>query len=603
MAPRAEARVDDDISDEVAGRARQELAAASKAKKAADASAIAAKNAEMRERLAQQGAKTDANLEDADDAAANERRKELAAGSAARRADDAARLGAENAALAQRRSGTGPRTDDDIMDEAAGRARLELAAASKARRADDAAALAEANSALASRRSQVEQRTDDDIMDEEAGKMRLKLAAQYKAKREKQAAELAAKNAELQRRLALVRSRTNDGKGGGGPTGDLTDDLPPLERASTLSYATYLRFQANEENRVHADEVRAVKAQMGSLREAQALEWIKHGRQRVRERRQRQKQTRKAMGQLHKTNQEKVAGIRAEEAAWEELRIERKKDHEREGRVRVLEAAALDARLDAQEEAQDAREREEFSHQRAQIAEAAAEVRRSALLDKQRLASAQAAARVGVLVARSARLDLTSHLGEVKRDEAKHWEVQRQQREDEYLQRARDNRARAHAWRVSAKRSLRSAWKAKVKNAVKERGNDHLVAEEKLRIRQANRKEVQAVYGQRFASSSMEGLYLASPNARLSSARSSSRSVSRADSHRSHSSADASPRAPPLPIKPLASTASAVPPSPLASPTSSATGSPATSATPSSPLPLTTSVAKAKAARESAVNC
>ena len=562
----------------------------------------------MRERIASQQSRSDANLEDEDDAKANERRKQLAAESEVRRATEAKQLARENAVAARRRAEAGTRTDDDIMDERAGRARLELAAASKARRAAEAKALERANAELAARRREINQRTDDDIMDEESGRMRLKLAAESKARREAEAVKLAAKNAELQRRLSMVRSRTNDGDGGDGPTGSLDADMPPLHKASGLAYATFLRFQYNESNRMAADKVRGLKVEIDGLKTQQALEWMEHGRQRVKERQKREKETRKAISRMQKANREKVVHIRSEEAAWEELRIQRKEEHQREGRARVLEASALDARLDAQEEAVDAREREEFSRKRKEIAEAAAEVRQTVLLDKQRQVSAGAAARSASLTARSASLDVTSRMGEAKREESRQWYQQKQQQEEDYLQRARQNRSRAHEWRLSARRSLRAAWKVKVKAAVKERGNDHLVADAKRSIRQANRKEVQAIYSQRFADRAMEGIYLNSPMARLAGSLSSSRaSTTRTSSSRFDGSvalaggkaeqtaaticAGAGTSAPASPAAGTSAVAD-VAVSPLSTPTPSC---------PSSPLPLSSSPAKAKAAKQGAV--
>ena len=116
MPPTTAARTDNDITDEATGRARVELAAASKARSRAAAQLLAEQNAKLRQ---------------------------------------------QNATVEQR-------TDDDITDEAAGKRRIELAAASKARREAEAKALAQRNAEMRERRQQAANapRTDDDITDE-----------------------------------------------------------------------------------------------------------------------------------------------------------------------------------------------------------------------------------------------------------------------------------------------------------------------------------------------------------------------------------------------------------------------------------------------------
>ena len=85
-------RTDHDITDDAAGRARLDLAASSKAKKVAEAAELAERNAAIRERIASQQSRSDASLEDEDDTKVNERRKQLAAESEARRATEAMQL-------------------------------------------------------------------------------------------------------------------------------------------------------------------------------------------------------------------------------------------------------------------------------------------------------------------------------------------------------------------------------------------------------------------------------------------------------------------------------------------------------------------------------
>ena len=56
------------------------------------------------------------------------------------------------------------------------------------------------------------------------------------------------------------------------------------------SYATYLKFQAQEANRQLGDDVRLLKMELDRLKEEHAREWIARGQTRVQERKARQKQ-------------------------------------------------------------------------------------------------------------------------------------------------------------------------------------------------------------------------------------------------------------------------------------------------------------------------
>ncbi len=148
-------RVDSNLDDEAAGRARSKLAADAKARRKKEKQELAKKNAEMRARIS-------ANRKTA-------------------------------------------RTDDNLDDEEAGRMRAELAKRSAARRAKEEEMLDKANDKIFASIRSVDVRTDDDIMDEAAGLKRLELAAASEERRQQEKMDLAAKNKHMSDRLAKVR--------------------------------------------------------------------------------------------------------------------------------------------------------------------------------------------------------------------------------------------------------------------------------------------------------------------------------------------------------------------------------------------------------------
>ena len=153
-----DARTDDDITDDVGpdgviGAGRDEAAAASKARKAAEAKQLAEENAVFYQRVRSTGARVDDDITDdvGPDGIIGAGRAEAAAASRARKEADSQRLAAENAAFRQRVSATGAATDNDVTDDVGpdgvvGAGRAEAASASRARKSASARILAEENS-------------------------------------------------------------------------------------------------------------------------------------------------------------------------------------------------------------------------------------------------------------------------------------------------------------------------------------------------------------------------------------------------------------------------------------------------------------------------
>ena len=143
-------------------------------------------------------------------------------------------------------------------------------------------------------------------------------------------------------------------------------------RESQLPVGAYAKFTAHYDNAVAAKALRERKAELKA--------------QRIREeekRRQKVKEIVRAEASQNQKIKEKQDAIklrninnkreqREVEAKWEEERVARDRAFAEAGRVRVLEAKALDARLDKQEEEVDAQERKEGKEEKeARLAEAA----------------------------------------------------------------------------------------------------------------------------------------------------------------------------------------------------------------------------------------
>ena len=488
----AHGRTDGNIDDDPAGIARKQLAAASEQRHKDQDQALAQINAQQQRLLRSTEARTD---NDISDDAAGLARKALADASQKRREEEAQALAEANAATARQRNTTGTRTDDDINDEAAGRARKQLAEASRRRREDEIEELARRNAYLIDIRSNAGPRTDSSLDDEAAGRARKELAEASRKRREVEAERIQQANNALQNRLNTIKSKTDDGDGGGlyESTG-----VGLLQRDTDVPRASFLRFAVEQENKEIAKQLREQRLQLRQIRIEQERQWLDEGRAASADRQKRQKRLRKLQKEVHKNNRSLVRDLRDDLARREQEKEAKTTTFREAARIRVLEASALDARLDAAEEEQDARERKEGTRVRLAVAAAFTRTRAEILAEKRQLVEEVQAARVLPLSARATHF--TPERGQTKRDEAKIWAQQRDANEAEYLANAHANRAKAEAQRRFTQKSMMALLKQRKKNVKHERANDHAVKDEKARILAANRREVAAIYSKRFAS-------------------------------------------------------------------------------------------------------
>lgn len=291
-----------------------------------------------------------------------------------------------------------------------------------------------------------------------------------------------------------------------------------LDRDTPLPQTAYLRFRVTEDNRQMADLGRAEHEALLLLKEEQASAWVEHGKERVQERVMRQKRCRKLQKSLMKQRGRTVRQVREAEDAHEKLLAARRAEFHAEMRKRVLEASALDAKLDASEEKVAASQREEGTRERAEVTAACSEAR------AQQLAKRRGMAERNYLMAKEIREQIPHLLasfarqrGQEKREEATKWSVDRTKREETYLDKAKANRERALATRERAKSAMAEVVATRKKAAAKERDNDHLVTDEKMRILEANKKEVSNIYKARFASREAATEYENSPWKELAS--------------------------------------------------------------------------------------
>lgn len=489
----ATSRSDSNIEDDVAGAARHEMAAASVKRKAEEAAALAQQNAEESAKIASQRSRSD---HDISDEAAGRARKEFAKASEKRREEEARERAKANAELSQRNANAGTRTDDNIDDEAAGIARKEKAAESRQRRELEAKEAAERSAFLSSLRANAGARTDSKLDTEAAALAREALAIESQRRKEAEEMRIKHDNYMHRKRLHEIQSKSNtDGK-----ASSLFDSSENslLERETDVWRASFLKFEIEQEHKEVGRQQRDESVFLQKQREENAKLWQAQGKAQAKERQQRQKRLKRLANEVRKRNRSKVRSVHEESAVLQAEKDARNQELRDAARLRVLQANDLDTRLDEAEAALQARERELGTKSRLDT-QRAVEDTRSQILARNRLAMQEIrSARSGALSARSS--CFSPGRGQDKRDAAKMWAQQRQMNEEDYLGEARANRAKAERQKIMTRNSLMALLKARRKHAVKERANDTLVKEERMRILTSNRKEVAVVYKRRFAS-------------------------------------------------------------------------------------------------------
>jgi hypothetical protein len=284
-----------------------------------------------------------------------------------------------------------------------------------------------------------------------------------------------------------------------------------------VPFTLYLKACATEEKKQIAAEVRREREANAKTAATQQVKYTAKARQASLERQARVERTRKQQDACRLQNADVGRQVRLE---GEIMRRGRAHEHEKwrdEMRKRVEEAKSLDARLDASEEAQDQREREEGKAMRLALAGAVESTRSEALTARRHKAQTiRSELSEGASEAASVPKQLRAESGELKREQAREWAQQRQQNEGEYLGRARANRAAAQEGREAA----RAATAAMVEHRKETATHDSNVAREMIlaaraRMLEAKRRGVQALYRQRFASKHAAEVWESSPIRRL----------------------------------------------------------------------------------------
>lgn len=487
-------RTDSRIEDDEAGAARVRMAAESEERKHAEEEERRQQNSAFSKKLAEGPSRTDSNI---DDDPAGIARKEFAAASEARLATERAERRRHKQEMERRIRKTPPRTDNMMDTEAAAIARKVLADKSRAQKAAADAERRRKNAELRNIIEMTPPRTDDCIDDEAAGARRHELAQASARQRDRDREQRIFWNEHLKER---VREATDeDGCDEQKQAFQALVAKQELEKGSDVSAATWVTFQRYMQNMFVANESRDARQKRDHRRQDLRNQWLIYGNHLSTRRAEQQMINREVQEEMHQYNRDDSERVRQEEAMRQQVRDAEHRAYMDAARERVRIARSLDDKLDAQEEAQDALERMEGSQMRFEIAEDLKTVREGGLaLRRQQAAELKEQTRQAVLESTEQRNRNHAARASEKRAEAKRWNLQRNQHEDEYLRNARAAKADAEATRKKIKQSAKALVKRRQQNAQRIRDEVDLDFETALQNIRDRKAFVGAAYSSKF---------------------------------------------------------------------------------------------------------
>ena len=295
------------------------------------------------------------------------------------------------------------------------------------------------------------------------------------------------------------------------------DSSPFLERASPVPNTVFIRYREQVDNHAIAEVTRVEKEDLLRLKDHNTKMWMVRGRELGRERQEQKEHSRQVQQLLQERNESNVRAMRDQEAIWQAERERRQEEHELLTRERILLGSALQVKMTQTEEKEQEHHRQQSRHYREEWAQAVARAREEKLATNKSMV-AQVRAMTDQATAEQLASANRATVAQI-RDKAQQLRSVREKRDEEYLERARANRQRAAATRVSARRAMEESQNNRRRAAAKERANQNeLVIETKVRVLTSNRREVANVYKQRFASAEAAAEWEASPLNRLHAA-------------------------------------------------------------------------------------
>ena len=307
-----------------------------------------------------------------------------------------------------------------------------------------------------------------------------------------------------------VKDRDHMPRGGRGePSSDEKREIEELRaligtspaRGSTLQQSTFMRWQVGEENRKRAEEARLEREAQKALKEeikAKRLAAASELREKAQEQ---QRRNRQIMEDKKAQSLQEGKDQREKEALWQQTREANHAKSVQKGRALVEETRERQKRMDKNEANQDRKEREEGTRDK-NAREEAFKIEKQQQLEAKRAKVAKVKQETDPEFIKNAvqwAAQKRTGSAEDKRKMQAFLKSQRRRGKEGHLDKAREIKGQVTQIKENARQVQERLRQKKANEAGKERANDHLVEQEKLRVLANKKKDHELVYKKRYA--------------------------------------------------------------------------------------------------------
>jgi len=277
------------------------------------------------------------------------------------------------------------------------------------------------------------------------------------------------------------------------------------ERPSTVPMGAVGRFLVGEENRAKADAARKEKEERDALKADLARQREEHAARLKQAAAERNAQTKSAMVAERQQKLQKANHLRKREADWKAEAERRKQKFENEAYKRVQDENEQWKRMNANEAAQDKLEREEGTRDRKAV-EAAYRAEREETLAAKREQVAKVKKETDQSVVEEAlawAAQKREAAAEDRRKQRAELQDARRQKKQGHVEMAKGVKGQVNQMKENARSVQGSLLQQKKAHAAKERDNDYLVQQEKVRVLASKKQQHQTVYQKKYAPTDM----------------------------------------------------------------------------------------------------
>jgi hypothetical protein len=277
------------------------------------------------------------------------------------------------------------------------------------------------------------------------------------------------------------------------------------ERPSTVPIGAVGRFMVGEENRAKADAARKEREERDQLKADLVAQRAAHAAKVKDDAAKRQEHERQVRDGEKRRKADDAQRLRQREAKWKAEADKNKQQQWDKAYKRVQDENEQWKRMNASEAAQDKLEREEGTRERKAV-DAAFRAEREQTLQAKREQVARVKKSTDQAIVEEAlawAANKRETAAEARRKQRAELQEKRSQGKESFVAMAHSVKGQVNAMKENARAVQNNVLQKKKEHAAKERDNDYLVQQEKIRVLASKKMQHQNVYGKKYAPSAM----------------------------------------------------------------------------------------------------